>query len=158
MIGKIDWKDIFLYSEDNDGALQNKLFLLYSPIARKAVWVDNDTAQKIKMGLPLSEQAQGIIDELIDFIPLKKQTQKVKQVEDYPLLTVLPNQKCNLSCSYCYSAKGRSNIELDRQKLKNAIDFFIDSKKEDKALAISYMGGGEPMLSWPLVIGCTKYK
>jgi radical SAM protein with 4Fe4S-binding SPASM domain len=151
MIGKIDWKDIFLYSEDNDEALRDKLFLLYSPIARKAVWVDNDTAQKIKMNLPLSEQVQGIIDELIDFIPLKKQTQKVKQVEDYPLLTVLPNQKCNLTCSYCYSAKGRSTIELDRQKLKNAIDFFIDSKKEDKALAISYMGGGEPMLSWPLV-------
>jgi sulfatase maturation enzyme AslB (radical SAM superfamily) len=127
------------------------IHLLYSPMGRKGVWLDDDTIRKIKYGEKPDKNLQEIVDELTDFVSLREHTGKVKTVEDYPLLTVLPNQKCNLNCSYCYSANGRSNMELDMQKLKCAIDFFIDSKKHDKPLSISYMGGGEPMLSWELV-------
>jgi len=153
MFEKLNNKDLFIYPYYDDSGMdsQDKLFLLYSPITRKAVWIDFETANRIENEDLINDQLQKVIDELTDFIPLKYQTCKVRQVKDYPLLTVLPNQKCNLSCSYCYSAKGRSNTELDSQILKNTIDFFIDSKEHNKPLSISYMGGGEPMLSWPLV-------
>jgi radical SAM protein with 4Fe4S-binding SPASM domain len=41
---------------------------------------------------------------------------------------------------------------LSFEKLKNTIDFFIDKKgNNNKPLSISFMGGGEPMISWCLV-------
>jgi radical SAM protein with 4Fe4S-binding SPASM domain len=143
-------KDLFVYPYDMT-VPPGKLCLLYSPMTRKAVWLTNETAKILDDEEITDRTLQHIINELSDFVPLKNRTRKVRNIEDYPLLTVLPNQKCNLNCSYCYSAKGRSDIELDIGKLKHAIDFFINSKKQDRPLSISYMGGGEPMLSWNLV-------
>lgn len=133
------YKDIYLYSS---GSLR----MLYSPMLRKAVWLKNSE-------LPDSPEIQNIIDKLQLFTPLKEQKNKVQQPEDYPLLTVLPNQKCNLRCVYCYSAAGRNNEELDINILKRTIDFFIGSKPEgfSKPLSVSFMGGGEPLLSWDTV-------
>lgn len=137
-------KDIYIYP-DNNGTGKNQLCLLYSPMLRKAAWIR-------RVNFEENTELQKIADELSQFIPLKDRTNKVKTPEDYPLLTILPNQKCNLRCSYCYSAAGRSNLESDIETLKRAIDFFIRSKKHnDKPLTISFMGGGEPLLSWGLL-------
>jgi radical SAM protein with 4Fe4S-binding SPASM domain len=113
---------------------------------RKAVWLKNSE-------LPDNPNMQNVINELQLFTPLKEQKNKVRQPEDYPLLTVLPNRKCNLRCIYCYSAAGRNSEELDINVLKRTIDFFICSKPDgfDKPLSVSFMGGGEPLLSWNIV-------
>lgn len=77
---------------------------------------------------------------------------RVQQPADYRLLTVLPNNVCNLSCSYCYAAGGRNGSQLPLDKLKATIDFFLHNKEGgSKSLSISYMGGGEPILSWDTV-------
>jgi len=128
---------------------ENDLRLLYSPMARKAVWINSETAINLEFGKKVDEKLQTAFNILSDFVPLKNRTGKVRNVEDYPLLTVLPNQNCNLNCSYCYSKQVRSNMKLDFVQLKTAIDFFIE--KKEKPLSISFMGGGEPMLSWQTV-------
>lgn len=143
-------KGLYIYPCDSLPP-ENDLRLLYSPMTRKAAWIDKETAGNLESGKKVDEQLQGIVEELSNFIPLKDRKEKVHQAEDYPMLTVLPNQKCNLNCSYCYSANGRSNEELNLEKLKIAIDFFIDKKEHNKPLSISFMGGGEPMMSWHLV-------
>ena len=130
---------------------ENNLRLLYSPMTRKAVWIYKKLAEYLESGVVINEKLQDIVDTLTDFIPLKDRKEKVQEVEDYPLLTVLPNQKCNLNCSYCYSAQGRSDAELSLGKLKNAINFFMGKKRINKPLSISFMGGGEPLLSWHTV-------
>lgn len=77
---------------------------------------------------------------------------------DYRLLTVLPNNVCNFSCSYCYAASGRNGSNLPLEKLKAIIDFFFQNKESNsKPLSISYMGGGEPMLSWETVAAAILY-
>jgi radical SAM protein with 4Fe4S-binding SPASM domain len=137
-------KDIYIYS-DSHGTGKNPFYLLYSPMLRQAAWIRS-------VNFEGDTELREVADELSQFIPLKDRTNKVKRPEDYPLLTVLPNQKCNLRCSYCYSAAGRSNLESDIETLKRTIDFFIRSKKHnDKPLTISFMGGGEPVLSWKLL-------
>ncbi len=147
---------LFLYAQDLI-VPDSGLSLLYSPMARKAMWIDPSTVWGREQD-PQGEVAwKKAVDELADFIPLKDRTRKVKSVADYPLLTVLPNQKCNLSCSYCYSARGRSGAELDLQTLKHTIDFFIRTKTSDRPLSVSYMGGGEPMLSWTLLSESMDY-
>lgn len=90
----------------------------------------------------------------------------VENVDDFLLMYILPNNICNFSCSYCFSAKGRGSGVLDAKCLKAALDWFIDIERissKTKAnysspqLAISYLGGGEPTLSWPVVKDGLEY-
>lgn len=125
---------------------ENNVF--YSPIGRcYVVATDEQYADNIN-----NQSYEDIFSRLTDYIPIAQQ-RKVRAPGDYTLLTVLPNNKCNFSCSYCYSAKGRNNDQLSISNLKIAIDYFFDSKGKDfiKPLTISFMGGGEPMLSWDVV-------
>ena len=131
----MDWlddKNIFRYE-------YGKYKVLYSPIARSIALVENFSAKGYHEALRV----------LTNYIPISQQ-KKVKDPKDYTLLTVLPNNTCNFSCSYCYSAAGRNRSVLSLKKLFAAIKYFIISKPKgfDKPLSISFMGGGEPMLSW----------
>lgn len=131
----MDWlqdKNVFGYEH-------GKYKILYSPIAR-AIAVAEDYP---------AEECHEVLQALTDYVPMSQQ-KKVKKPEDYTLLTVLPNNTCNFSCSYCYSAFGRNRSVLPLNKLYAAIEYFISSKPDrfDKPLSISFMGGGEPMLSW----------
>ena len=130
--------DIYTYSADG-------YVILYSPIARKYVVA---TQEQVDSFLNADCYA-NVFRPLADYVPLEKQ-HKVRHPEDYTLLTILPNNVCNFNCSYCYSAAGRNQSVIDIDKLFRAIDYFIDSKPDDftRPLTISYMGGGEPLLSW----------
>lgn len=122
--------------------------ILYSPIGRCYLLTTEEQIQAFEQDGVYGETFQ----KLADYVPLASQ-KKVRKPEDYTLLTVLPNSVCNFSCTYCYSAKGRNGSHLDIEKLCAAINFFIDSKPADfkKVLTISFMGGGEPLLSWECV-------
>ncbi len=113
--------------------------ILYSPIARCMAVVER--GQDIC--------SHPTLQALTEYVPMAQQ-KRVRKPEDYTLLTILPNNTCNFACSYCYSAAGRNRSVLDVEKMTAAIDYFIDTKPEgfSKALSISFMGGGEPMLSW----------
>ena len=119
--------------------------ILYSPIARRyAIMTEAQSNEFL-----INNAYADILAPLADYIPMK-QHRKVRCPEDYTLLTVLPNNVCNFSCSYCYSAAGRNDAQLSIDNLMIVIDFFIDSKPDgfNRPLTISFMGGGEPMLSW----------
>ncbi len=120
--------------------------IFYSPIGRCMVLAEE------------GQEASPIFQALTDYVPIHLQ-KKVRKPEDYTLLTVLPNNTCNFSCSYCYSASGRNKSVLEWEKLRVAIDYFINSKPDgfSKPLSISFMGGGEPMLSWDTVKNAILY-
>ena len=122
--------------------------LFYSPIARRYVIA---TDKQLEAFLADNRYAD-VFGALTDYIPINQQ-KKVQVPADYTLLTVLPNNVCNFSCSYCYSAAGRNGSYLKENHLKAAIKYFIETKPYgfNRPLTISYMGGGEPMLSWSLV-------
>lgn len=140
----MNWfKENAIYRYDDD-----EYVIMYSPIARKyAVASEEHIADFLKNG-----GNADVFRPLAEYVPLDRQN-KVRAPRDYTLLTVLPNNVCNFNCSYCYSAAGRNQSVLDVEKLRRAVDFFIDSKPEgfSKPLTISFMGGGEPMLSWNVV-------
>ena len=66
-------------------------------------------------------------------------------------LSVLPNNRCNFRCSYCYAAASKDNKELDKKQLFQAITTFF-SLPERKNLSVSFLGGGEPLLSQDTVL------
>lgn len=72
--------------------------------------------------------------------------------DGYRTLMILPNNRCNFRCSYCYSAKGRSGTEIDPAMLHKVLEWFIrPDRLPGKKLTVIYIGGGEPLLSWPVV-------
>lgn len=129
--------------------------ILYSPLARKQELLSSEKYKKI-MAL---DDAPEDLHHLGDYIPFDLRPH-VESPEDYTLLTVLPNNRCNFSCSYCYSAGCRNSDEMDLNKLKKCIDYFIKSKRNKpgrRNIAVSFMGGGEPMLSWKVVREAVAY-
>ena len=67
-------------------------------------------------------------------------------------MMVLPNNKCNFHCSYCYSANGRTNEEIDPKILSAGLRYFLHpDRARGKRLSVSVLGGGEPLLSWSVL-------
>lgn len=121
--------------------------------------------------------------KILAYAPLKKKVKlmnatedltsihnELAQIPDYPVahissdpnnfrtLMLLPNNKCNFHCAYCYSAKGRSSTEIRTEVLRKSLDWFISPDRlPGKKLTIIYIGGGEPLLSWPVVKSSIEY-
>lgn len=79
-------------------------------------------------------------------------------------LCIIPSNKCQLRCKYCYSSSGNSNscqyVEFDL--LKQCIDkLFCNAtlfkKVSDFKLNFIFHGGGEPTENWPLFQKIVKY-
>lgn len=75
------------------------------------------------------------------------QAEDDKPVCPWNRLIIIPNDTCNFSCQYCYSAKGRSNRRLDIDVCRAAIEDFCRRTEGAESLRIGYLGGGEPCLT-----------
>jgi len=99
-----------------------------------------------------NKEVLEVLNGMVSKKPVNEYLSKMQGISDIQKMSVLPNHSCNFSCSYCYSAKGRANIFLDKEKLKAGLDYFIDPDRlTERYLTISFIGGGEPLLSWGLV-------
>lgn len=84
--------------------------------------------------------------------PIRKVIQTSHNVEGLKSLMLLPNNKCNFHCSYCYSANGRTNKEININVLEASLRYFLDSgRAKGERLSITVLGGGEPLLSWNIL-------
>lgn len=73
-------------------------------------------------------------------------------------LGVMLNNKCNLSCDYCYIGHGNESITFD--KFSKALKYFISIYQVNPQLQITpciLFIGGEPLLDWALLKKCAKY-
>lgn len=132
------------------------VFLLYAPVTGNMMIASEQECKAIERGILCPEQVdetlQEVIYSLLNKISGNQRDSKVNDVNEFLLMYVLPNYICNFSCSYCFSAKGRSNKALNKEHLKAALDYFIDAGRvRSDRLAISYLGGGEPTISWDIV-------
>lgn len=73
-------------------------------------------------------------------------------------IDILTNYTCNFKCTYCYSAAGRSSGQVDFSQIKPVIDYlFCSSRKQARPYMINFSGGGEPLLSFPLIKQTIEY-
>lgn len=130
-------KDIFAYPHE-DG------YLLYAPLTSTVAFVGEadimDMEENLRNGVA-DEMLEGIISDesepILTVLPWEKQTE----------LTILLNQKCNFSCSYCYSKNGRDHTVLNIDVIRSVLDQFI-SPERGNSLSIVFSGGGDPVLSF----------
>ena len=134
--------DILGYDKD-------RVFILYAPFSgRIALALPNeveglDTLDNTKnQNILDSFQAKGEIK--IDKIP--------NQSSDIWQIDILNNYTCNFHCVYCYSAKGRSNKQIEWMKVKVLIDYlFAPGRDLTRPYQINFSGGGEPLMSYDLI-------
>ena len=131
--------------------------LLYAPLADALMLVSDDDVRQLADAIECPDRATAetleIIDGLCNVTPVWERDNHVRNSNDFINLSILPNNICNFSCSYCYSAKGRSSKQLDFEKAKHAVDFFLSpSRNTSKKLTVSIFGGGEPLISWHSVV------
>lgn len=129
------------------------MHLLYSPLADSILPVSDDDAGKLAEAMKCPENAEPEVLEIVDALcnvePVRERDGHVREVSDFINLSILPNNVCNFSCSYCYSAKGRSSQRLSPVAAKKMVDYFLDKNRNaSDFLTVSIFGGGEPMLSW----------
>lgn len=99
-----------------------------------------------------------------------KLLQKLTQEGDFPVyrlpksphemfqIDILSNYTCNFKCIYCYSAAGRSSQQAKFEDIKAVIDYLFKSgKKQINPYIINFSGGGEPLLSFPLIQQTISY-
>lgn len=146
--------DVSEYMKDKDCK-----YLLYSPLAKSFIFADDDGINTL--GKELSTQGHLSNSELQEQLIDSKTTLKnnyAQSPQEVFALTILPNNICNFSCSYCYAAKGHSNDSIDIEKLKVVLDFFIDPNRISRRdIYISFGGGGEPFISWKTMKYAIEY-
>lgn len=133
-------------------------YLLYSPLSGSFIFAGEEDLEHLKAELSTEKFSdKDIQSQLVDNAVSPKGNYAQNPSEVFAL-TILPNNICNFSCSYCYAAKGHSNDTLSIEKLKRVLDFFIDPYRiSRKDLYISFGGGGEPFISWKLVKYAIEY-
>jgi radical SAM protein with 4Fe4S-binding SPASM domain len=72
-------------------------------------------------------------------------------------LVVILSQLCNLSCTYCYAQESRSKEILNRDQLRQAIDYALSLSNNNNTKRFSFIGGGEPTLTWDLLEWAINY-
>ena len=150
-------------SEQNDKILAEKSIyvvplkrehlLLYAPLADSVLLVTQQEADRIATAISspgkADDESRTIVDTLCDVVPVKDRDGQIHDEKDFINLSILPNNICNFTCSYCYSAKGRSSQQLTPQLAYRAIDFLLSLERNNAPLlTVSIFGGGEPLLSW----------
>ncbi len=160
---KLNTSDIFLEPVGDELGLSdaNQVYVMYSPLTEGLALVSGEDAARI---IACARSPEGTEDHEVMELIAEMTPERMPSVEDLtPLektakLSVLPNLTCNFSCSYCYSAKGRSKTVIEWGKVKAVLDYFIDEKRlEPQPLSIFISGGGEPLLSWNIVERLLEY-
>lgn len=128
--------NIFAYPKE-DG------YMLYAPLSGIAAFVSENEMRHMET-LACDDREDDTLNAFKD-----SDTEVFVTRNPYTIteLTILLNQKCNFSCSYCYSADGREKTVLDDKLLRAALDFFVKADR-GKELQIVFSGGGDPMLSF----------
>ncbi|MDR0833172.1 MAG: radical SAM protein [Candidatus Symbiothrix sp.] len=79
-----------------------------------------------------------------------------RKIEVADKVVFILSQKCNLACSYCYAQESRSQDTLDKNKIKTIVDYVL-SVFNDKIKSFSFIGGGEPTVTWDLFTWSVNY-
>lgn len=131
--------------------------IAYLPLVPYAVVIDSDELQQLKNALEYEGQQTVDSKKVIEIIKRKDEHNMTfydtpHDVEKLRSLMILPNNKCNFHCAYCYSAGGRTNEEIPLKVLNAGISYFLDAARaKGEKLSVSVLGGGEPLLSWKIL-------
>ena len=127
--------------------------LIYSPLRKMLFSASDAAAEAIRVyimdGTPLPASYGRIGDYMHTMMERQAVLPIERNVGSKNHAVILLSHRCNLACSYCYAQEARSSETMERSVLNTVIDnLFRDA---DRNLMFTFMGGGEPTLTWDLL-------
>ena len=149
-------KDIFaVKAGELFGTEDDKVQIIYAPLGGHVALATK--AEVEEMERHTTDKADAQIADFqakggVTVYHMPKHPEEVFQID------LLLNFTCNFKCIYCYSAQGRSNKEAAFEDVKTVIDYlFLSGRKQPAPYIINFSGGGEPLMSFPLMKRVIEY-
>ncbi len=134
-----------------------KCQLVYSPLANIFFLSTPDEVARLEFLAEQGNSSDKTLARLMNRTVFSGRNTEVSS-DTFCTLHLLLNEKCNFKCKYCYSASGRSTVELSIKTIAPMLDYFLSNeRKAIKDRTIMFMGGGEPALSWNILKEATLY-
>ena len=137
-----------------------RLLLLYAPLNGSIALGTKDSVARMEScagGLNDDENQKRILSsfQASGKVPVHRLP---ATPHDLYQIDILANYTCNFKCVYCYSAAGRSSGQITFDKIRTVVDYlFRSGKKQKNPYIINFSGGGEPLLSFPLIRQTVEY-
>lgn len=127
-------------------------FLVYSPLKLKSFLALPAEVERIRELLESEHSNDELFKTLLPETSVYERYTSVI-IPEMTSMQLLLNERCNFNCSYCYSAGSRSDTELSIAQIESALKFIHECAKKHSldTVSVTFIGGGEPMLSWDLV-------
>lgn len=130
-----------------------KEYIVYAPLQGISFICDNQDADEIRKFILRGTDFTS--HDLYQYIQEIGNSSKIIPSRNPSLkkpdkLMFILSQICNLSCTYCFSQESRSKELLNIDKIKNAINYFFSYNKK-KRKDFTFIGGGEPFITWELL-------
>lgn len=151
------------HTRTEDGAI-----ILYCAMSGAIGTIPPDKAEMIRNALKRNARHMAPLDGVMEdlkrggfLIPegtdelqlLQERYRARRQDEGYLNLIILPTEKCNFRCVYCYETFLRGKMQ---KEIREGIKKFIANQAKLKYLDISWFGG-EPLLASDVVIELSQY-
>jgi radical SAM protein with 4Fe4S-binding SPASM domain len=154
---KLENSEIFIVSINKKNTkVNNGCYIAYSPLSKFCCDIDDKQLNQLHHIVDPQLVRNTVYDINKEWIKklcsyeLPDSRNYLRQSpQEFTTLSLLPSLTCNFQCKYCYSAQGRSKTTISNEKLKQALDFFIDPERiKPQTIKMFVSGGGEPFLSW----------
>ncbi len=122
--------------------------LIYAPLKNRTLFVSKEELDLLENFTPNGTDSE--LEQVLTILGCFEAPNTQQRIHNYSKissLTFLPNNKCNFSCSYCYSASSRDNAEISDSTIDLSLEYFISRSASDK-FKIGILGGGEPFMSF----------
>jgi radical SAM protein with 4Fe4S-binding SPASM domain len=138
----------------------NDVFIVYAPLNGNMTLATRKMVEELELLVNGDIQSKDLlklfqkltIEGKFPVYRLPKSPHEMFQID------ILSNYTCNFKCIYCYSAAGRSSQQAKFEDIKAVIDYLFKSgKKQINPYIINFSGGGEPLLSFPLIQQTISY-
>ena len=100
-------------------------------------------------GFRLLKENGHIVDSCVDEDRLIDELCETYQNSNYLSLTILPNEKCNFRCEYCYESLKQG--QMNNETIDSIILFVKKNIHKYNSLHVSWYGG-EPLLSLDIIV------
>ncbi|MCR4848495.1 MAG: radical SAM protein [Bacteroidales bacterium] len=133
--------------------------MVYSPLRRALFFADDASVAIINRYISNksdeSDKNTQVWNHIKQLEAIEVSPPEQQQIKKGANAVIIPTQICNLGCTYCYAREAHSQMNMPIGVLKTTLDFVLNGAEKKKN--ISFIGGGEPFVSWSLIQWAVEY-
>ena len=133
--------------------------IVYSPLRRALFFADDKSVNIINRYLrdAINDEDKNaqVWNHIKRLEAIEVKPPKPNQIVKGANVVIIPTQICNLGCTYCYAREAHTQMNMPIDILRATLDFILNSENKNKN--ISFIGGGEPFISWKLIQWAVEY-